>query len=304
MLLGVAIGDTFGREFENHNREWIATHLVMDAYPSKECYYTDDTQMTIAVAELMVTGLPFCKESLAAFFMRAYHRDPRTGYSALTMSQLTAGPDSESFLLSLSDEMRNKRQSDGAAMRALPIGLYPDVQDVIHSSYINAESTHGHPHAVAGSLGVAILAHGLYYNKIPYKHIIPYLLSIGTSHFPKDVMKHLENLENKLVFSPEIILGHHNISKGIPYEESLPFLGAVLSLIKHFGNCPNEVLKQAILLGGDTDTVAAVALGAALIIHPFTVLSSFLSDGLESGAYGKDFIIRLGTDLGRCYPVV
>lgn len=39
--------------------------------------YTDDTQMTLAVAELLVSSAPWQPAGLAEHFERAYHLDPR-----------------------------------------------------------------------------------------------------------------------------------------------------------------------------------------------------------------------------------
>jgi len=305
LLFGVAIGDTFGRAFENHSRKWIAERLSMDTYPPwEDRHYTDDTQMTLAIAELMATDLAFSKENLASFFIKAYNRDPRAGYSILTRGQLTAGRDPQSFLTFLSEEKRKERRSDGAAMRALPLGLHPDPEQVISLSCINAKTTHGHPHAIAASVGVALLSHGLYYHKVSHHNVIPYIVSLASHEMPEDVREHLMRLSRIPGFSPDVLLGQTNISNGIPYEESLPFLGAVLSLVTHIGNLPEELLKQALLLGGDTDTVAAVALGAALIIHPYADIPPFWIEGLETGPYGRDFIQRLGADLHRRYPTL
>lgn len=303
LLFGVAIGDTFGRAFENHTRNWIAERLIMDMYPSwEDRHYTDDTQMTLAVAELMATDVEFSKENLVSFFIQAYNRDPRAGYSALTRGQLTAGRDPQSFLTFLSEEKRKERQSDGAAMRALPIGLCQDPEQVISYSRINAESTHGHPHAIAASIGVALLSHGLYYRKVSHHNVIRYVVSMASHDMPDDVREHLMRMHKTPGFSPDAVLGQINFRDGIPYEESLPFLGAVLSLITYIGNYPEELLKQAILLGGDTDTVAAVALGAALLIHPYPDIPPFWIEGLETGLYGRDFMYRLGEDLHHRYP--
>ncbi len=305
MLLGVAIGDIAGSVFENYSRDWIAAHL--DRYPgfrpdSVRPPYTDDTQMTLAIAELMISGLPFSRENLATFFMRAYHRDPRQGYSSQTYHQLHAGTDYQAFCNSLPEKMRKGRFSDGAAMRALPIGLYKKKSDVLQHATTNAVTTHGHPHAIAASCCIAVLAHCLYYKNAPYYRVIPYIISTVGDQIPSDILEHMCNLAVSDTFSPEQILGDRYRKDGIPYQESLPFLLAVLSLVIHYGPDIKEMLRQAILLGGDTDTVAAVALGAAALLDESTkTLLSYLHI-VETGPFGRDFIIRIGKELHSFYP--
>ena len=43
--------------------------------------YTDDTQMSIAVAELLVSDTHFSRENLAELFVSCFQRDPRAGYA-------------------------------------------------------------------------------------------------------------------------------------------------------------------------------------------------------------------------------
>ncbi|MBN1165755.1 MAG: ADP-ribosylglycohydrolase family protein [Methanospirillaceae archaeon] len=305
MLLGVAIGDSAGSVFENYSRDWIATHLDPDpGIRSDSLYprYTDDTQMTLAIAELMISGLPFTRENIATFFMRAYHRDPRQGYSSQTYHQLNAGTGYQAFCNSLPEESKKERRSDGAAMRALPIGLYKKIPDVMHHAITNAETTHGHPHAIAASCCIAVLAHCLYYKKAPYYRIIPYIISNCGDQIPQDVVRIIRILSIPDTYSPERILGDRFRKDGVPYQESLPFLLAVLSLVMHYGPDMKEMLRQAILLGGDTDTVAAVALGAAALLDESTKNLLPYLDSIETGPFGRDFIIRIGKELNCRYP--
>lgn len=55
-----------------------------------------------------------------------------------------------------------------------------------------------------------------------------------------------------------------------------------------------ELLQDCVAFGGDTDSVASVALGLASLTSSYVNdLPSFLYDDLENGKFGKDFLIRL-----------
>lgn len=60
----------------------------------------------------------------------------------------------------------------------------------------------------------------------------------------------------------------------------------------------SAILRTCIDYGGDTDTVAAIALGAASCYEEIEQdLPQQLYDKLENGAYGRDFLIGLNSAL-------
>ena len=87
MLLELAIGDAYGAGFEyaphavfaNNDVTGYIAHQKHRISPGS---YTDDTQMSLAIAELLVGDAPFTRESVAAAFVQVFHRDPREGYAA------------------------------------------------------------------------------------------------------------------------------------------------------------------------------------------------------------------------------
>ena len=90
MLLGIAIGDAFGAGYEfayKTRAEYQQVDLSRySANPNPNFrhqagMYTDDTQMSIAIAELLADDLPFTSENLAEYFLNAYKRDPKVGYA-------------------------------------------------------------------------------------------------------------------------------------------------------------------------------------------------------------------------------
>ncbi len=81
-LLGLAIGDALGGKFEAQDAEAIrnrfATVEQLIAYPQDEIWYTDDTQMTIGVAETLIAHGEVLEEPLCRAFAANYV--PSRGY--------------------------------------------------------------------------------------------------------------------------------------------------------------------------------------------------------------------------------
>ena len=297
LFLGMAIGDAFGARFENQKRKSIDLTTDIGTYRDWN-RYTDDTQMAIGVAELLISEDPFTAENLAEALLIAYRRDPRSGYSQLTRTMLDTSDDGEAFLRSIPDEERRRRKSDGAAMRALPIGFLPDTQDVIRYALLSAAITHGHPDALAATAGVALIAHERYYSRKAFPKIIQDILPI----IP-DLTPHARDYLSGVIrtgWNPEVILGEH-ADYGVPYTESVILLGAVIAILAEFGEDPAQALQESVKLGGDTDTTACIVLGAAQI-HPGTEIPESLLSGLEDGEYGKKFLLFLGDRLSARYP--
>ncbi|HEY9597159.1 MAG TPA: ADP-ribosylglycohydrolase family protein, partial [Cyanophyceae cyanobacterium] len=130
MLLELAIGDAYGAGFEyasemidlgyNDLRGYVK-HPRHDFIPG--CY-TDDTQMSIAIAETLVAREPWTPEVLAEHFVTAFKRDQRVGYASRFYEFLLRIKDGRQLL----DEINWTSDKSGAAMRAAPIGVLPTVE--------------------------------------------------------------------------------------------------------------------------------------------------------------------------------
>jgi hypothetical protein len=88
LLTFTAIGDAYGVCFEYAPREIIRTRNNLAGYFHHHKYqtgggrYSDDTQMSIAVAEaLLKFGNAASAHDFTASFVAAFQRDPREGYA-------------------------------------------------------------------------------------------------------------------------------------------------------------------------------------------------------------------------------
>lgn len=300
LLLGMAIGDAFGARFENLKRGKIQLIDQAGVYQGKN-KYTDDTQMAIGIAELLISGSPFTEENIADALLKAYRRDPRQGYSELTRRMLEEAEHGETFLHFLTDEELKGRKSDGAAMRALPLGMLADREAVIRSATKSAAITHGHPDALAATVGIALISHERYHHKTSFPDIVRNLPKI-IPNLTREGRVYLERVISG-EYSPYTILGE-SASYGVPYTESLILFGAVIAILTKFGESPGEALLRSVELGGDTDTTASIVLGAAMIHPGAGTLPLTLVKDLENEEYGRDYLTTLGDELTRRFPVI
>ncbi|WP_048130888.1 ADP-ribosylglycohydrolase family protein [Methanolacinia petrolearia] len=300
MMLGIAIGDALGREYENIPRKEITIEKVPEGYAKGTGIYTDDTQMSIAVAEAMISGKPFEAETLALKFTEAYRRDRREGYSRETLSMLENSSTGEEFIASMTRKEKAARRSDGAAMRAVPIGLFPGTGDVIRNAIINSEISHAHQHAISASVAIALASHYFYYDRGPRKNIIEYIM-LHMEHKWPNICSYLKTVNELEGFDHETILGEY-ADYGPPYTDAKPVLGAVLFIIKMHSDNPLEAIQETLSLGGDADTTLSMVLGIIMTDHPAGTLPEKLVRDLENGKFGRDYLLKLGKELDRRFP--
>ncbi len=77
-ILGVAIGDALGRPFEGSPSANLRKVEMMAEFGC--CTYTDDTHMTIGVAESLIQSKGFNGKNMAETFIRNYEDQPDRGY--------------------------------------------------------------------------------------------------------------------------------------------------------------------------------------------------------------------------------
>ncbi len=270
MLLEIAIGDAYGAGFEFSDADKIArlndglrysAHDLGEIAPGR---YTDDTQMSVAVAEALLSGHPLDEATFAQAFVGAFLRDPRPGY-AKGFQALLADCRNGTELLG---RIRADSTRNGAAMRSIPLGLLADEQCVSAAATANAKVTHDTTEGILSSRCIALAAHGLAYGKT-----------------------RLETLEHFL--APHVSISWPIMAAGpVECDGLLTVKAAFSTLCAHRSMA--KLLKACVALGGDTDSTAAIALGlASLSIEYTNDLPESLHSTLENGAYGRDFLRAL-----------
>lgn len=274
MLVEIAIGDAYGAGFENVSDRVIREHNNLAGYinqPRRQIApgrYTDDAQMSIAVAEAIISGERWTPSLLVRHFISAFKRDPRAGYARGFYDFLREVEDENDFLA----RIRPGSDKSGAAMRSSPIGIFPSVGTVMERAKLQAQITHDTPAGTDAAVVVALMSHyGLY--------------GIG----PK---AELDEFISSLIPGPWE--GRWSGRVGPRGVDSVH--AALTAILSH--DRTSSILRSCIDYGGDTDTVAAIALGAASCYEDIEQdLPKCLYDDLENGPYGRDFLRKLDDEL-------
>ncbi|MGC4042458.1 MAG: ADP-ribosylglycohydrolase family protein [Armatimonas sp.] len=275
LLLALAIGDAYGAGFEFVPREEVEKDNTAWRYRKKSSngtrpgFYTDDTQMSLALAEVLAEDRPWTSRTLADRFVTVYHRDPHPGYARGFESILKKCKNGDDFLrLIRPDSIRN-----GAAMRSLPLGILPTVAKVKEYARIQASLTHNTEVGIASSQAIGLMAHYGLRQEGKLTDLIPFL----THQVP-------------------------SIDWQTPWSGPVPVDGlatvrAVATLLTAHRSL-HELLRASVGLTGDTDTVASLTLGAAVCFPEYRRnLSPALINRLEDSRYGRRYLVQLNKKL-------
>jgi len=266
MLVHIAIADAYGASFEFKDKRFVDLHntgtsYVTGAGRTQPGHYTDDTQMSLALAELLIEKPQWTRFKIAAKFLEVFKRDPRPGYAGGFYHFLKNTQTPQEFL----DNIRPDSTKSGAAMRAAPLGILESIDEVIAKNYLQASITHNTQEGISSSLVVALASHYFYY-ELGSKEDLPKFLSC-------------------------FVQGDWFTSwKSTVSVEGMDCVKSALTAIQQ-SNSLEELLIKSVDFTGDTDTVAAIALGIVNRSHLFdNDLSPALYNGLENGEFGYDYL--------------
>lgn len=232
-MLGAIIGDIVGSIYEWNNIKTKDFNLF-----SKKCFFTDDTVMTVAVADAIMNGgkSEDYIESMKLWGKSYLNR----GYGGAFYK----------WLISNSSEPYNS-WGNGSAMRVSPCGWVAKLDIPIEEGLkqtedlakASAEVTHNHPEGIKGAQAAAAaifyMRHGKSKNAVKeYKEIL------------KDY------IQNKYKYELQYTLDE--IRPTYTFNESCQ--GTVPQAIISFleSNDFEDAIRNAISLGGDSDTLAAI----------------------------------------------
>ncbi len=274
MLVELAVGDAYGAGFEFRNPIYVRAFNRVDRHRrpaltlSGGGRYTDDTQMTIAIAEAILSDEPWTPALIAEHFVRAFQRDPRTGYAPRFYRFLRSVDNAQDFCT----RIRPTSDRSGAAMRAGPIGLHPDIDAVLERAEIQARVTHDTEAGVASAQAAALMVHH-------------FARRDGT---PGD----LADFVAQHVHGP-----WREPWKGRVSMRGMDCVRAAITATAQSASL-KQLLHRCVAFGGDVDTVATIALAAASwSTHHAPDLPQALIEGLERSEFGYDYLRRLDEQL-------
>ena len=161
-LEGLSLGDAFGECFFDGAVQLAALGQTR-ALPAPPWNYTDDTEMALAIVEVLANHGGIEQEPLAQVFARRYRREPRRGYGGTAHQILRAIGDGVPFATAAGQAFSGMgSMGNGAAMRVAPLGAYfaEDLAQVVAQARASAQVTHAHPDGQAGAIAVAVAAAG------------------------------------------------------------------------------------------------------------------------------------------------
>lgn len=222
-MLGAIIGDVVGSRFEFNN---IKTKKF-DFY-HKKCRFTDDTAMTIAVADMCNNKAVNNKEEVIKTFKKWGNKYPNASYGARFIY----------WVLSEESEPYNSC-GNGSAMRISAIGWYANSEEEVKDfSRKVTEVTHNHPEGIKGAEVTAMMIYKAR-NGATKEELKEYALSM----YPEINDLDYEELRRTYYHGAEIC------------QETLPQALYCFLISKDFEDC----IRTTISIGGDCDTTAAIS---------------------------------------------
>ncbi len=291
-LLGLAVGDALGANFEGQPGDSItaryptARHLIQNP-PAGEHWYTDDTQMAIGIAETLVACACIDEKKLCERFAANYV--PGRGYGRGARVILEAMIQGEDHKWLATNHFPGGSFGNGAAMRVAPVGLmfHHDTDRLWEEAKLSALPTHTHALGIEGAQLLA-LAVGLAVSSVDFDRAAFFDSLSSRCHAveysgPLRRASRLENPADLALFG-----------NGIEAASS------VVTAIAAFSLTPNsyeQTIGSAILLGGDTDTIAAMAGAISGAFLGWQSIPSHLLEHLEDREQGRSYIKDLAKQL-------
>jgi type I restriction enzyme M protein len=223
-MLGAIIGDIIGSRFEFNNIKTKDFELF-----DKTCFMTDDSIMTLAVAEICINNYFSNSKEIINTFKKWGNLYPNCGY----------GERFYNWLFSNNNEPYNSF-GNGSAMRISPVAYYAkNEEEIIKYAKAVTEVTHNHPEGIKGALVTAMC---IFYARIG-----------KTKEEIKQYVKKYYNID----FDYEKLKKEYKFNSSCM--ESVPQAIYCFLISNDFEDC----IKTTISIGGDSDTTTCIACSIA-----------------------------------------
>lgn len=190
------------------------------------CRFTDDTVLTVAIADAILSGRPYLES-----VREIGRRYPGAGYG-------------ESFIQWLhSDDPRPYRSwGNGSAMRVSPVGFaFPSEDEVLRQAKMTAAISHNHPEGIKGAQATALA-------------VFLARTGIGKEQIRSRIAKKFGYDMNRTVDDIRPAYSFDVSCQGTVPEAIIAFLDS---------DSYEDAVRNAISLGGDSDTLACITGGIA-----------------------------------------
>lgn len=227
-MIGAILGDIIGSPYEFDRGNKTKDFPLF----SKQSTFTDDSVMTLAVGRTFFDAQPDASDerilSLLANRMRQFGKMyPNAGYGGM-FRQWLHNPTCKPY----------NSYGNGSAMRVSSVAwLYDNINAVRHAARLSAEVTHNHPEGIKGAEATAsaIFLARTDHSKADIKDYIECEFSYTLNRTCDEIRPQYYHTETCMETVPE----------------------AITAFLE--GNSFEDVIRTAVSLGGDCDTLTAIA---------------------------------------------
>ena len=230
-MLGAVAGDIIGSVYEFRNVK--STDFKLFTPWSK---FTDDTVMTLAVAKWLMEDDTHSPHHLVRCMQELGRRYPHAGYGG-----------NFQWWLRQDNPQPYESWGNGSGMRVSPVGLYAKtVEEAMALALITASVSHNHPEGIKGAQAIAACVFLCKEGKSKQK-----IKEYVKSTFDYDLDRTIDEIRPNYHFD-------------VSCQGSVP--EAIIAFLE--GNSFEEVIRLAISIGGDSDTIGCMAGAIAACMYP------------------------------------
>lgn len=246
-ILGAIVGDIVGS-----TREWNNVKTEDFELLPAGSRFTDDTVMTLAVAEWLMTDPAHSERALVECMQRLGRKYPNAGYGGMFRRWLaTDNPEPYNSF------------GNGSAMRVSPVGLYANsMEEALELARITASVSHNHPEGIKGAQAIAAAIYLKRTEEFDTKGEIKRFIE---KHFGYNLDTDLREIRKDYAFD-------------VTCQGSVPI--AIMAYLQEPYRA-EKAIRLAVSMGGDSDTIGCMTASIATAERPHVISSNSLSHEIE-----------------------
>lgn len=285
-LLGTFVGDALGMPFEGAPPRSAPEPLELLPARLGRGTYTDDTEMMIALAEVLAETGECDEQRLAECFLEQHN--PARGYGAGTLAVFSLWRRGVPVGEAARRTFGEGSYGNGAAMRIAPLGAhFADHEDrLLAEAARSARVTHTHALGVAGAVAQAAAVGAAVRGDDPLETAI----RVTTEPTFREALERAAAAVLADVGSEAVAKA---LGTGVEALESVPAALCAATRAESF----EAACTYAVRMGGDADTIAAMAGAVAGARFGASSIPARWLDGLEDGPRGRSYVEALAARL-------